>query len=348
MTRLNLADDGDWLTPKETAERLAQLTASGDVAPDYYGVGGPVTELEHAVAAMFGKEAAVMYPTGTLANMLAARELAAAKRGPRLVVQSDSHVFNDAGDNFTHGIGVTTVPLASEGPSFTAEQLRAEIERTASARVPATIVGVMVETPSRRYANRLFDPVALAEIIALAKAENIPLILDGARIFIEAAWTDRELTEITAPFDYIYLSLYKYLDAPFGAVLAGSAAALEGQHHERRRFGGGLFQMWPSALLAHNALARQTKNWAAVRVAGAAVLDALPGLGVEAHRLVDDTNVIRIKSAVESDEVAKRAQARNAKMPPRSRGGYVLKMNESWLNTPPDRIAATIADILRD
>lgn len=347
MTRLNLADDGDWLTPKETAERLAKLTASGDVAPDYYGVGGPVTELENAVAAMFGKEAAVMYPTGTLANMLAARELAAAKRGPRLVVQRDSHVFNDAGDNFTHGIGVTTVPLVSEGPNFTAEQLRAEIARTTSARVPATIVGVMVETPSRRHANRLFDPIALAEIVALAKAEGIPLILDAARIFIEAAWTDRQVAEITAPFDYVYLSLYKYLDAPFGAVLAGPTAELHGQHHERRRFGGGLFQMWPAALLANNALTRQQENWTNIRKAGTAVLDGLSALSVETKRLDNDTNVIRVTCNPDHAEAAKRATAMNVKLPPPSGGGYILKMNESWLKTHPQTIANTIASLTR-
>src|SRR6185295_9531108 len=90
---------------------------------------------------------------------------------------------------------------------------------------------------------------------------------DGARIFIEATWSNRSPADIAAPFDYVYVSLYKYLDAPFGAVLAGPADKLKGLAHERRRYGGGLFQMWPAALLALHALPRQTAEWVAIRAA---------------------------------------------------------------------------------
>lgn len=346
MSALNIADDGDWLSPRVMAAKLAELTAGGDVVPDYYGVGGPVTLLEEAMARLLGKEAAVMYPTGTLANLMAMRAIARGKSGSRVIVHRDSHIFNDAGDNFTHSAHVTMLPLAADAASFSDAQLRAEISRTAGARVPAAIAAIMIETPSRRHANRRFDDAAMAGIIASAKAEGIPLVLDGARIFIEAAWTGRSPAEIAAPFDYVYVSLYKYLDAPFGAVLLGPAAPLAGQQHERRRYGGGLFQMWPAALLAHNALSRQETVWREVRRKGEAVAEALRREGALISRYADDTNALRVAIQGGDEAFRARCRERSVKPPPFAGGIATLKMNETWLARDEAEIVATIGALL--
>lgn len=346
---INMADDGVGLSPQEMGAALAQLTASGEVQADYYGDGGPVTELEQTVAKVLGKERAVMFPTGTLGNMLAMR-LMATGPGPRVIVHRDSHLFNDAGDNITLA-GVTMVPLVSDGASFSADQVRAEIARTASARVQATLGGICIETPSRRLANRMFDAADRQEIETLAQAEGIPLFLDAARIFIEAAWSDRSPAEIAAPYDFAYLSLYKYLSAPFGAVLAGPAAALDGLFHERRRFGGGLYQMWPAALLALDALPRQRAEWQAARTAGDAVLKALEGLGIDVHRPPDGSNGVTVpagQAATTAEAARMQSRATGLKLAPVSAGTLTLKINASWARAAPEAIAQRLAALLRN
>lgn len=342
---LTLADDAALLAPREMAARLAELTAGGTIEPDYYGVGGPVTALETEIAALLGKEAAVMYPTGTLANLMAARLTAGGRPGARLVVHRDSHAFNDAGDDFTHSAEVTMVPLSGGNASFSAAQLRAEIARTASARVPARIAAVMIETPNRRHANLRFDPGDEAEIVALARAEGIPLILDAARIFIEAAWRGSTPAEIAAPYDFVYLSLYKYLDAPFGAVLAGPGVKLEGQNHERRRYGGGLYQMWPAALLARHALPRQAAAWQSIRQHGEAVFAALAEAGLQPFRHPLDSNLLRLPRGAPEEGVMNRARAAGIRLPPPAPECWTVKMNDSWLAFSPEHIARELSAI---
>lgn len=347
MTILNLADDCAPLLPQAMAARLAELTAGGDVTADYYGDGGPVTQLEREIAARLGKEAAVMYPTGTMANLMAVRLMAAGRPGSRFVVQRDSHLYNDAGDNLAFAAGISMAPLISQGASFTPDQLHQEITRAASARVSARIVGVAVETPSRRHANLRFDPEAMAGVVAVAREAEIPLLLDGARLFIEAAWAGKTPAEIAAPFDFVYVSLYKYLDAPFGAVLAGPKAALAGQHHERRRHGGGMYQMWPAALLALHALPRQEGNWLAVRARAEAVFAALQAAGFPVFRETLDSNVLRFPVTTSAEEIMAQAKSDGVRLWPPGQAGWTLKANESWLAQPPDAITATIRRLLR-
>ena len=93
--------DGIPHTPEEYAQLLAGLTKSGAVPPDDYSRGGVVEKLEARVASLLGKEAAVWMPTGTLANHLAVRLLAGDRR--RVLVQAESHLFNDCGDCAQHG-----------------------------------------------------------------------------------------------------------------------------------------------------------------------------------------------------------------------------------------------------
>ncbi|CAH1657644.1 threonine aldolase family protein [Chelatococcus asaccharovorans] len=345
---INLADDGIVPTPREMARRLADLTADGDIAADYYGDGGPVEALERAVATVFDKERAVMVPTGTMANRLAL-QLMARGPGPRVIVHRDSHVFNDAGDSATAS-GITLVPVAGRGAGFDPEQVLAEIARAASARVKATIGGIVIETPSRRLHNRIFDQAARDGVVAVANTHGIPLLLDGARVFIESAWTGRSPSEIAKPFDFVYLSLYKYLTAPFGAVLAGPAAALDGLFHERRRQGGGLYQMWPAALLALDSLPSQIDLWHQTRLASDAVLAALRAGGAEVNIYPDGSNCATlsiVREAALFRDTGESARSARLKFASPSSGSLAIKANASWLLASPDDVANRILSALR-
>jgi threonine aldolase len=90
----------------------------------------------------------------------------------------------------------------------------------------------------------------MQQIIALAKREGIRLHLDGARLFLQAAYTGQTVSETAKPFDTVYISLYKYFNAASGAILAGPRALLDEMYHERRMFGGGLASVWPFAAIA--------------------------------------------------------------------------------------------------
>lgn len=270
--------DGEPRTPASTAQLLAGL---GEIEPDNYSLGGAVARLEERFAELLGKERAIFCPTGTLANHLAVWRLCGAR--PRAVVQASGHIYNDTGDGLSRLCGITMVPLGGERPTFCADELRAELTRAGSGRVVVPVGCVVVESPVRRGWGQCFPIEELRAIVALAREHGAALHLDGARLFMMSAATGIAPREYAALFDSVYVSLYKYFGAPFGAILTGPASLIDGLYHERRMFGGGL----PSAALAAAAalagLVGFEERFGAALAKGRelfARLDEMPGLRV--------------------------------------------------------------------
>lgn len=347
--RVSLADDGDIPAPREMAARLHRLTQENAIDADYYGNGGAVADLEMEAARLLGKERAVMFPTGTLANLIALRLLAGSD-GARVVVHRRSHFFNDSGDNLSLLGGFTMVPLEGEGAGFSVDDVAAEFDRTANARVASRIGCIAIESPSRRLHGRRFAQADIKKISALANDRGIPLFLDGARMLIECAYTGQRPADMAAPFDIVYLSLYKYLGAPFGCVLAGPAAMLDEVFHERRRFGGSLYQMWPAALLAKDALAGSADRWRRARAAGDAVLAlAERESSITVERFPDGTNVVLFHlpgAVLDGKKIKEAGFSHELKLPEPSGSFLPLKVNETWLRMEPRDLARRLTDAL--
>jgi threonine aldolase len=240
--------DGLGLSPGEHAALLAQIAAERGIAEDEYSQGGVVAELENRMAALLGKERAVFMPSGTLANHLALRLLA--RRGRRVIVQQESHLYNDEGDCVQQLSGLTLVPLAPGQATFTRDEAAAAIAGPADARVAIPVGAISIETPVRRCAGAAFDIAEMRGITAYAREYGVGLHLDGARLLIESVYSGVRPDEYAAMFDTVYVSLYKYLNAAAGAILAGPSGLLDGLYHQRRMFGGGLPHVWPYAAVA--------------------------------------------------------------------------------------------------
>src|SRR5207248_3208074 len=125
--------DGLGLSPAAYLRLLAEIAETRGIAEDDYSRDGVVAELETRIAALLGKEAAVFMPTGTLANHLALRLLA--QNGRRVLVQRESHLFNDEGDCAQQLSGLNLMPLAPGRASFTLEEAMAEIVGPPDVRV---------------------------------------------------------------------------------------------------------------------------------------------------------------------------------------------------------------------
>src|SRR5437773_2515097 len=151
---MHFRSDGLALSPTEYASLLARLAEVDGIAADEFSREGAVARLEERIAALLGKETALFLPSGTLANHLALRVLT--QRGRRVLVQRESHIYNDSGDCAQELSGLTLIPLAAERASFTLAEVEAEIARLPGARV-ATPVGVIsIESPVRRLQGQVF------------------------------------------------------------------------------------------------------------------------------------------------------------------------------------------------
>jgi threonine aldolase len=265
--------DGLALTPTAYARLLAEIAETRGIAQDDYSRDGVVAELETHMAALLGKEAAVFLPTGTLANHLALRLLA--RNGRRILVQRESHLYNDEGDCAQQLSGLTLVPLAPGRASFTLDEAAAEIAGPPDARVAIPVGAISIETPVRRMSGEAFDFTEMRRITEFAHGRGIGLHLDGARLLIETVYTGIAPVEYAGLFDTVYVSLYKYLNAAAGAILAGPHAMLDGLFHQRRMFGGGLPHVWPYAAVALHYLDGFAERFAEAAAAFDKLLDAL-------------------------------------------------------------------------
>jgi len=294
-------EDGEPQTPRRTIERLAACDRTMGLEPDNFSLGGTIQRLEKQCADMLGKEAAIFLPTGTLANHLAIRTLCDSK--PRAVVQEQSHLYNDTGDCVTRLSGITLVPLGKDRPAFALDELHAAVERAVTGRVLNPIGAVMIESPVRRQMGQVLPFEAMQVITDYCRQQQIATHLDGARLYMMSAATGVAPAAYAALFDTVYVSLYKYFGAPFGAILAGPTTCIDGLYHDRRMFGGGL----PSAYFAA-ALALQGMDGFADRFAAAmaqadtlfARLNALDGLHV--GRFAHGSNIFPLTLAADIDE----------------------------------------------
>src|SRR6516225_2932985 len=245
---IHFRSDGLSLSTVEYARLLTRLSENDGIAVDEFSRDGVVARLDERVAAMLGKETAVFLPSGTLANHLALRLLA--RHGRRVLVQQESHIYNDSGDCAQELSGLTLIPLSPGRATFELDEVAAEVARAEEGRVATPVGVVSIESPVRRVVGEVFDFTEIQRIAAFARERRIGLHLDGARLFLAQPYTGIAPHTYAALFDTVYVSLYKYFNAAGGAVLAGPRRLLDNLYHQRRMFGGGLRQAWPYAAVA--------------------------------------------------------------------------------------------------
>lgn len=240
--------DGEPPSPEQLLKRLSAAHEAGLLQPDSYARGGSVAALEDRFAEMLGKEAAVFFPTGTLANHMAIRSLCGNRR--RALVQEQSHLYHDTGDCVTQLSGINLIPLAKNRAHFTLEEVRQAATESHAGRVDNPIGAMMIESPVRRQMGQVMPLEEMRAITEYCREQEIGTHLDGARLYMMSAATGIDPKEYTQHFDTVYVSLYKYFGAPFGGILAGDADQLRDMYHERRMFGGALSSAYIAAALA--------------------------------------------------------------------------------------------------
>jgi threonine aldolase len=328
---VHTSGDGIGITPREYAALLNTLCQGSDVKEDGYLLGGEVEAFEQHWAKLLGKETAVFMPSGTLANHLALRALAGSKR--RVIVPETSHVYNDTGDACQTLSGLTLMPLAPGRATFTVADVDAVLTRTAGGRVATEVGALLIESPIRRLSGEMFDWGEAKRVTEFARAKGIGTHLDGARLFIASAYTGITPAEYAAPFDTVYVSLWKYFNSGIGAILAGPKKTLDGMFHVRRMFGGNLAVGWNAALVARHFMdGFDQRLTSAVKTSETlyAALSKHPRIAID--RIPNGTNLTRVTfKGVDAAAVAKKLTGRGIVMSaPAGPATITLGVNETW------------------
>ncbi len=341
FTRIDLNHDGLGLNPQEYAHLLEEAVQGDTLTPDSYSLGGFVEGLEADFAKRLGKETAIFVPTGTLANHLAVRRLAGDDR--RVLVQADSHLFNDSGDCAEVLSGLNLVPLAEGRATLTLDEIEAWVERSATGRVENRVGVIVIEDPVRRHGHEFVDPDELAKISRFARDHGIRMHLDGARMFNLPQHTGRRVIEHAALFDTVYVSLWKHFNAATGAILAGSREHLEGLFHERRRFGGALPAAWPSLAPVPRFLPTYEADYARAWAVADTIFRRLEATGrFRITRPPRGTSRVLMDSPkVDAARFVERLAAESIHLgiPPSGASPFALQINATLLRRSPDALA---------
>ena len=288
-----LTGDALVMTDAERIQQLSRLMGKYEKFGDVYLADGAVTELEQKMAEMLGKEDAAFLPTGTLANNLAVRVLCGERR--HVLVQHESHLYLDEQDSASLLSGINLVPLAAGKAAPSYDEVVAAIDLAEKGRFPIAVGAISLESPVRR-ADGASIPYALAEKIStLARSKGIGMHWDGARALLLTGTEGFDLRRYSALFDTVYVSLYKYLGAPFGAVLAGNKATMAKVRELRHAYGGLIYHGWQSALPALAALPGFQERFLAARAAGDRLFAGLQGAGgFEIRPVADGSNITMV------------------------------------------------------
>jgi threonine aldolase len=348
---VHFRSDGLALSPTEYARLLVQLTEDRGIAADEFSREGVIVELEERMAALLGKEMALFVPSGTLANHLALRLLAT--RGRRVLVQRESHIYNDTGDCAQTLSGLTPIPLAPQRATFTLAEVEDEIARLPEARVSTPVGAISIESPVRRLQGEVFEFTEMQRIAAFAREQRIGLHLDGARIFLASAYTGITPASYAALFDTVYVSLYKYFNAAAGAVLAGPRELIDNLYHQRRMFGGSLRQAWPYAVVALHYLDGFGERFERAATAAETLFQALRRQpGCEVRRPAAATNVTRLRVfGADAERLPERLLSRGIAIRPALHASpegaeFELFTNETILRRPTGEVVETFIGAL--
>jgi len=343
--RVNFVSDGLGLDSREYAMLLHEAAVADGFEADYYSLDGTVTALERKFARLLGKEAAMFVPTGTLANHLAVRKLAG--DGRRVLVQAESHLYNDSGDCAQTLSGLNLVPLASGRSTIELAEVRSWVERSAGGRVETRIGALSIESPVRRMNHQMVDPAELERVCGYARERGIRLHLDGARMFNLPFHSGRSLRDYAALFDTVCVSLWKHFNGASGAILAGDAGFIDGLFHMRRMFGGSLPHAWPQIAFVDRYVDGYEEEYASAWRAADRLIELLQADGrFKARKVPQGTSRFFLSvSGVAPAVLSERALRRGVILPsPAGDGILALQVNPTLLRMPPAALAQVFID----
>jgi threonine aldolase len=220
-----------------TPEMLAYMHQA-PVGDDVFGEDPSINALEAKSASMFGMEAGLFCPSGTMTNQLAIKTHTQA--GDEVICEELSHVYQYEGGGIASNSGCSVKLLQGNRGRITASQVLAAIHPEDVHKPISRLISL--ENTCNRGGGACYDFKEFEEIQKVAKTHHLGLHLDGARIFNAIVHKKEEPKQYGKVFDSISICLSKGLGAPVGSVLVGDAAFIKKARRWRKVFGGGMRQ----------------------------------------------------------------------------------------------------------
>lgn len=277
----------DTVTRPTPAMLDAMLRA--EVGDDVLGDDPTVNALQQHAAALFGKDAALFCPSGTMTNQLAIK--LHTQPGDEVICHELAHVYLYEGGGIAFNSGASVQLLRGGNGLYTAEQVEAAVNPRGDAHRPWSRL-VVAENTSNKGGGACWDLAELRRIRDVCRRHDLAFHLDGARLFnalVARGGTPREYGEV---FDTISICLSKGLGAPVGSLLLGSREHVARAHRFRKAFGGGMRQAGYLAAAGIHALDHHVRRLAEDHARAQTVARELAALPWVARVLPAETNIV--------------------------------------------------------
>lgn len=222
---------------KVLQEVLAHV--DGEQYSDHYGNGEIIDQFQQQMADVLGKEAAVFFPSGTMAQQIALRIWCDRKGIKRVAYHPLSHLEIHEEDGLKELHQIESILLADEDRLIRLEDVEG---------IDEEISCLLLELPQREIGGQLPAYEELEAISSFCRERGIKLHLDGARLFEITPYYQKTAAEICGLFDSVYVSFYKGIGGIAGAILAGDTDVMQESKIWKRRHGGDLIGLYPYIL----------------------------------------------------------------------------------------------------
>ncbi|ACI18623.1 low-specificity L-threonine aldolase [Dictyoglomus thermophilum] len=225
-------------TVTKPTEEMRKAMYSAEVGDDGYGEDPTVNFLEEKAAEILGKEAGLFVVSGTMGNQVAL--LTWTRPGDEVILESESHIYYYEAGGMAANSGVQPFLIDGKDGMMPIEEIRKAI-RPKGRVFPNTSL-IVLENTHNRAGGKVLPLGYMKEVYELSREHNIPIHLDGARIFNAAIHLKVSAKEIAKYADSVMFCLSKGLSCPMGSLLVGPKEFIEEARRKRQRLGGGLRQ----------------------------------------------------------------------------------------------------------
>lgn len=280
----------DTITLPTGAMRKAIFEA--EMGDDVYGEDPTVNSLQELAAEIMGKEASLLVPSGTMGNQVAI--LTHCKPGTEVIMEADSHIYYYEAAAASVFAGVQPRPLEGKRGSMPAELVEWAI-RQDDIHLPPTSL-ICLENTHNRAGGTVVPIEDMRAVHEVAARHDLPVHLDGARIFNASVASGVPVKDYTACVTSVQFCLSKGLGAPVGSILAGPADFIEEARRWRKRLGGGMRQAGVFAAAGIVALKTMVERLAEDHNNARLLAEGLSSLrGIDFNPEDVDTNIVIVK-----------------------------------------------------
>jgi threonine aldolase len=293
---------------------MRRAMAEAEVGDDVYGEDPTVNRLQERAAEIFEKEAALFVPTGSMGNQIAVK--LHTRPGTEVVIEERGHIYNFEMAAMSAVSGTLARPVKSlDGSGILSWEDIEGALHTGGAYYVAPTGLIALENSHNLAGGTLLTSERTEDICEHAHAINLPVHLDGARIFNASAALATPVSALTSPVDSVMFCLSKALGAPVGSMLLGTRAFIEEARRWRKLLGGGMRQAGVLAAAGLVALEetpeRLPEDHANARRLAEGLAE-LPGVSIDPERVVTNIVIFDVsQTGMTVDEICARLQTRN-------------------------------------